>query len=164
MRGKVVRLRGIDDITLGFLLLGMSALVIGVAMLIGSISGIAYFETRGLRISSTMVNTMYNGIAFVICSAISLIMTSMLVFPIRNTLILKGIEYTALLAVLFNASNAIRELFYGTDFFEFGIALVALAICGALFYATTNIRKRIEHMLDLQKLSNTLDEALRDVS
>ena len=88
MQGKIVRLRESDDIALGFIFLGITALVLGVAMLIGSVSGLVYFANHGLKATTLMVNTMYNGIAFVICSGMSLLMTSMLVFTIKNEIVL----------------------------------------------------------------------------
>ena len=163
MQGKIVRLREIDDIALGFIFLGITALVLGVAMLIGSVSGLVYFANHGLKATTLMVNTMYNGIAFVICSGMSLLMTSMLVFTIKNEIVLKGIEYISLLSVLFTAANVIRELVQGTNFFEFCVAFVALAICGVLYYAICNIKKRIEYMMDLQKIRDTLEDSLKDV-
>lgn len=163
MQGKVIRLKEIDDITLGFLFLGITALVLGAAMLFGSISGLVYFSSKGMKATTLMVNTMYNGIAFVICSAMSLIMTAMLVFTIRNKVVLKIIEYLSLFAVIVTGANVVREMIFGSNFFEIGVALVAFVICGVLFYAICNIKKRIEYMLDLQKIRETLEDTLKEV-
>jgi hypothetical protein len=162
MQGNVVRLKEIDDIMLGFLFLGLTALVLGTAMLFGSVSGLIYFNERGMKATSLMVNTMYNGMAFVICGVLSLIMTSMLVFTIRNAVVLKAIEYFSLFAVIATFANVIREFFFKSDLFEIAVALVALSISGIEFFIICNIKKRIEYMLDLQKIRDTLEDVLRN--
>ena len=139
--GKITRITGIDEIVLGILIFGLSAMVLGAAMIFGSVSSFSYFAAIGVKSTSLVYNTLFNGISFVICSALFFMVSSLVLFTIRNAILLKAMEYFSLAGTLFVAFSFIRELFFVRNGYEILITLSALLISGFLFYIIRGIVK-----------------------
>jgi hypothetical protein len=104
-------------------------------------SGFSLFAMRGAVASSLVLNTLFNGISFIICSALFFIVSSLALLTIRNTILLKAIEYFSLAVTLFVAFSFIRELFFVRSGYEILVTLSALLISGFLFYIIRSIVK-----------------------
>lgn len=139
--GKITRIKGIDDVVLGIGIFGLSALVLGVAMIYGALSGFSLFTTRGVAASTLVLNTLFNGISFLICSVLFFIVSALVLFTIRTTILLKAMEIFSLAGTLFVAFSFIRELFFVRSGYEILVTLSAMLISSFLFYIVRGIVK-----------------------
>ena len=139
--GKITRINGIDDVVLGIGIFGLSSLVLGTAMIYGSVSGFSFFAAQKISAAPMVLNTLFNGISFIICSILFFLVSLLVLFPVRNIILLKAMEFFSLSGALFIGLSFLREVIVADNGYEILVTLSAVLISGFLFYIIRSIVK-----------------------
>ena len=150
---KIVR--KINDMTVAFGMLALSALVLGGSMLFAGVSGFMYDMGVGVKATNVIVDALMHGSSFFLCGVILMTLCSFTLLPTINKTNVTALWLISNVAVIFSLVSLVRTMLAGAGFSAL-VSITALVANGVIYFLICYTK----HVMD-NKEKNKIEAANR---
>ncbi len=140
--GKIIRSKDIDDMTIAFIVLGLTGMVFGGSMLYASLSCISYNISYGVGATPVMVDATILGSIFALNGLLLMGFCLRNIFHVLRKLKVDVLWGLAILSVTASAVDIIKNVIVQRTIFSVLVSLTALVASGIIFYMINYAKKR----------------------
>ncbi len=158
---KVTCIRRFSEMSVAFMVLGLTGLIWGSLMLYSGISCYLYNLSIGFGATNLIVNAVINGSVVVVSGIVLMILCLFSLFPIISKFKVDFIWGLSLSSLFFAAVGIIRNLFMKSDVFSELVSLLTVIVCGIIFYMVNYTKRQMDKRA--LRTSAQPDMALRKV-
>jgi len=141
---KVTCIRRFSEMSVAFMVLGLTGLIWGSLMLYSGISCYLYNLSIGFGATNLIVNAVINGSVVLVSGIVLMILCLFSLFPIISKLKVDFIWGLSVSSLFFAAVGLIRNLFMKSDVFSELVSLLTVIVCGIIFYMVNYTKRQMD--------------------
>lgn len=141
---KVTCIRRFSEMSVAFMVLGLTGLIWGSLMLYSGISCYLYNLSIGFGATNLIVNAVINGSVVLVSGIVLMILCLFSLFPIISKFKVDFIWGLSVSSLFFAAVGFIRNLFMKSDVFSELVSLLTVIVCGIIFYMVNYTKRQMD--------------------
>lgn len=141
---KVTCIRRFTEMSVAFMVLGLTGLIWGSLMLYSGISCYLYNLSIGFGATNLIVNAVINGSVVLVSGIVLMILCLFSLFPIISKFKVDFIWGLSVSSLFFAAVGLIRNLFMKSDVFSELVSLLTVIVCGIIFYMVNYTKRQMD--------------------
>ena len=141
---KVTCIRRFSEMSVAFMVLGLTGLIWGSLMLYSGISCYLYNLSIGFGATNLIVNAVINGSVVLVSGIVLMILCLFSLFPIISKFKVDFIWGLSVSSLSFAAVGLIRNLFMKSDVFSELVSLLTVIVCGIIFYMVNYTKRQMD--------------------
>lgn len=141
---KVTCIRRFSEMSVAFMVLGLTGLIWGSLMLYSGISCYLYNLSIGFGATNLIVNAVINGSVVWVSGIVLMILCLFSLFPIISKFKVDFIWGLSVSSLFFAAVGLIRNLFMKSDVFSELVSLLTVIVCGIIFYMVNYTKRQMD--------------------
>lgn len=141
---KVTCIRRFSEMSVAFMVLGLTGLIWGLLMLYSGISCYLYNLSIGFGTTNLIVNAVINGLVVLLSGIVLMILCLFSLFPIISKFKVDFIWGLSVSSLLFSVAGFIRNLFMRSDVFSEMVSLFTVIVCGIIFYMVNYTKRQMD--------------------
>ncbi len=141
---KVTCIRRFSEMSVAFMVLGLTGLIWGSLMLYSGISCYLYNLSIGFGATNLIVNAVINGSVVLVSGIVLMILCLFSLFPIISKFKVDFIWGLSVSSLFFAAVGLIRNLFMKSDVFSELVSLLTVIVCGIIFYMVNYTKRQMD--------------------
>ena len=141
---KVACINRFSDLSIAFMVLGLTGLISGTVMLYSGISCYLYNLSIGFGATSLIIDAVAHGLTIALNGTILMVLCLFSLFPIISKFKVDFIWGLSIVSLIFAVSDAIGDLFMGVDPFSVMVSLFSIMMCAIIFYLVNYTKKKMD--------------------
>lgn len=141
---KVTCIRRFSEMSVAFMVLGLTGFIWGSLMLYSGISCYLYNLSIGFGATNLIVNAVINGSVVLVSGIVLMILCLFSLFPIISKFKVDFIWGLSVSSLFFAAVGLIRNLFMKSDVFSELVSLLTVIVCGIIFYMVNYTKRQMD--------------------
>ena len=141
---KVTCIRRFSEMSVAFMVLGLTGLIWGSLMIYSGISCYLYNLSIGFGATNLIVNAVINGSVVLVSGIVLMILCLFSLVPIISKFKVDFIWGLSVSSLFFAAVGLIRNLFMKSDVFSELVSLLTVIVCGIIFYMVNYTKRQMD--------------------
>ena len=142
--GKISFVNRFSDLSIAFMILGLTGVISGSIMLYSGISCYLFNLSIGFGATNLIVDAVSHGLTIALNGVILIVLCLFSLYPIISKFKVDFIWGLSIVSLFFAAIGIVRDLIVRVDTFSVMVSLFTMILCGIIFYLVNFTKKRMD--------------------